>query len=438
MKRWMLFLVFTLFVFGTQSVFGESVWIEKGVFEIPNGVVSYGFLTEGTFGTNDAYFSMTLNTGEKHVVQVDLGMDEVFVYGHAFNQDSFVLVRQDYITDPRFQTSRLQAMTLCLYDANWMLVKEVGIPLDVLDFLYLDDLILIQTATSMVGYLPTLESTEPSAFLEQAFAYCPETDGTLYLDYQLSEDVCLMEPGIYHLELVRGWLSWEYDVRILPRINGIPGELVTTPVRLTSDARFVLDGITYEMVGETSLPGRHIVTWDGHGGDHWESEFVIGFTIDGVEEGLTSKDPISIFSNALSMTLDGDSFSGGTISNAGSHELVLYGLNDYVQTVQFTILPSVRGVEDEAVYASPVTLYVNGTATLNGETIANETEVSKAGTYELKIWMDDIVVETIHFGIESTSSSIILEPETTSNLPYLIFIGSFILIGIVWILRKKG
>lgn len=89
-----------------------------------------------------------------------------------------------------------------------------------------------------------------------------------------------------------------------------------------------------------------------------------------------------------SLTLDGNAYdSGAEIYGVGLHYLVISGLNDYQENIFFTIVERVVGLTEGGSYDSFVINCENAQKLeLNGDVIANNTEITKVGNYSLIVY----------------------------------------------------
>ena len=83
--------------------------------------------------------------------------------------------------------------------------------------------------------------------------------------------------------------------------------------------------------------------------------------------------------------IDGEKYEQGDFYNVeGNTEIILVGQNGYQKTLNITILPGIKNVEDGKEYTESVTpIFSGNNTTLNGEYIAPGTTITKVGNYKL-------------------------------------------------------
>ncbi|WP_456363722.1 immunoglobulin-like domain-containing protein [Priestia aryabhattai] len=131
--------------------------------------------------------------------------------------------------------------------------------------------------------------------------------------------------------------------------------------------------------------------------------------IKGVEDNKYYNDNVTPTFNKGTATLDGKPFkSGTTVATQGQHKLVVTDKFGNTTTVNFTIdviAPSVYGLNPNGGVYNNVTIWFDegDTATLNGEPLPNNTDITKEGDYTVVVTDKANNKSTVHFTIDSTA-----------------------------------
>ncbi|MDD3126696.1 MAG: hypothetical protein WC479_03925 [Candidatus Izemoplasmatales bacterium] len=166
---------------------------------------------------------------------------------------------------------------------------------------------------------------------------------------------------------------------------------------------------------------------------------VLAPTVEGAVNGESYSEPIRIIVSCPAVELDGMPFvSGDVVAEPGDHKLIITGENGYQKIIDFRITPTVFGVEDQVIYSEPITISVNGIATLNGKLIPNgETQITENGDYELIMWIGAEKYVTKHFRLAIEAEDNIDEPNG-NTFPFLeTILGIVVMVGLFLVLKKK-
>lgn len=163
-----------------------------------------------------------------------------------------------------------------------------------------------------------------------------------------------------------------------------------------------LDGILISNNHSCSDIGNHILEIIGSNGYITTYYFNINPSIEGVVNN-------SIYNYSMSwniggmanIELDGESVEQtGSCSTVGHHTFKIYSDYGYEQTLFFTILPKIVGVEHEGVYGENRSIAIpNCTLILNGKQIDNYYKISDIGYHNIQILGTNGYTENIDFTI---------------------------------------
>ena len=131
--------------------------------------------------------------------------------------------------------------------------------------------------------------------------------------------------------------------------------------------------------------------------------------VKGVEDGKYYNSNVIPTFNEGAATLNGKPFkSGTTVATQGQHKLVVTDKFGNITTVNFTIdviAPDIYGLNPNGGVYNNVTIWFDegDTATLNGEPLANNTDITKEGDYTVVVTDKANNKSTVHFTIDSTA-----------------------------------
>ena len=171
-----------------------------------------------------------------------------------------------------------------------------------------------------------------------------------------------------------------------------------------------LNGNSYESGSPINAVGNHQLTIRGVNGFVKTIDFVVvpnkgQFPLQDGDTHFSGYTP-NITGDDLSLTLNGEPYQSGTpIAMAGNYELSISGINNYIETIRFTIIVNFfNSVQDQFIYTNPVTpQFQGGTAKLNGQPFVSGTTVEDVGHYTLEIYgLNNLLKETISFDIKET------------------------------------
>ena len=260
--------------------------------------------------------------------------------------------------------------------------------------------------------------------------------GSVVINDQQNNDKNLLEPGIYHIILVE--CSEEIDIIIHPIILGVmDGVVYNDEITISSSGLLTLNGDEYISGTIISEPGNYELEVFGVNGYHKLLQFVMKPYIEPIYDGYQTTNMLTINSNALKIYINEEEYLGGYIVDAGVYVVRLEGINEYQEELQFEILPSVLGIENNQIYTSIISFYVNGEAYLNDQLIEDNNISLGPGIYELNLYRRSSIYHTYIFEVTSEEIS---DEENAKNKTVIMFeyiLVGVSLVGLILIFKKK-
>lgn len=160
-----------------------------------------------------------------------------------------------------------------------------------------------------------------------------------------------------------------------------------------------------------------------------EYNFIVEPLISGIEDNKSYIAGVTPVISAGNTLLNNDVFiSGTTIDYPGNYELLVNGVNGYIETYNFVITSDMKGMINNHTYSEPVEISFNGEGYLNNQFVTSPIEVNDVGEYILKIRGENNYLETYYFQIGSD----------TSEMNMLDFIQKFDIYILVIVLISGG
>ena len=166
-----------------------------------------------------------------------------------------------------------------------------------------------------------------------------------------------------------------------------------------------------------------------------EYNFIVKPYVLGIENNKSYNESVTPTISSGNVMLNNDVYISGTeISAPGNYELTINGINNYLETYDFTIVSNMTGITNNHTYLDPVTISFTGEGYLNNQFIDSPVDVYETGEYILKIKGENNYLETYYFQIDE-------EIKTLSIVDFIqrfdIFILVVVLISGGIILKKK-
>ena len=354
------------------------------------------------------YSSMTLNGFPYSGTNITIpGDHELIIYGHSLdenNQFEILFLKNFRVNvDVRNVTD----------EANYVNQSKNIIISGGIATLNSQPIGLNHTATSIGHYTLVITGTNDYRF-EINFTISPEINGveegqayTSSTDIQiLGSDAQLILNG---MPITNGVLTQPGQHELV--INGVGGfevrrsfNIIATITGVTNNAEYLNDSRTITFSGgQATLNGQAIESGyvlDRIGNFELEIsgvkdyKLIYTFTnlpnVSGVSEGVSYNGftNIEIIGNGVNLTMNGESFSNGNYSQPGLHEFHIIAAGDYLQVINFTIIPIVSGgvIAGQQYVNSTVNMIISGgNPTLNGAPISLVFSVNEVGNYHLVV-----------------------------------------------------
>ncbi len=129
-------------------------------------------------------------------------------------------------------------------------------------------------------------------------------------------------------------------------------------------------------------------------------KFIVVPTLTGIEDDAVYNQPVSANITAGNVYLNNDLYVSGTvIDKPGNYQLQIIGSNNYVEEYNFTITSNISGVLHNQTYNDPVEIEFEGKGYLNNTYIESPHTVVDEGEYILRIQGENNYLETYYFDV---------------------------------------
>ncbi len=444
------FLSFWLFGFDAVSKIPEEASVSvMGTYEKDDLLFEYGSVYYGD-GNYDGYIGVKSIIQNIYIDQMifDDQDVELFQYLADMGNDRYFLVCKQYETTTGMELPSFQKTIILAYDYNNHTLNIVYTsPVNFKAFHNHNNRLILVPNGGDILYMDQNGKIEENYQPLQNYTgnYDALYQGEAYVDQILVDSLDLFEPGYYAITIKDNTYEFSYTITIHPQVTfhgETFGEYFMGEVSIESKGILFLNNQLYESQTILSTPGNYHLTIYGANGYEKQYPFTIlpsiryfdGTTSVDLVEDIVLYRPTKIYTNAISMTLDGEVYQSETIETTGSHTLMVYGINGFCAEIRFSIYPTVTGIEDQKEYHF-VDFQVFGEAYLNDELVQGDVHLEEPGTYILRLVLEDETYQTITFMILAEEAE---EQDAGESFDYrnLILIG-ILLLGGYYILRKK-
>ncbi len=425
-------------------------FVEEGNYLMDDKIISYGYEIETATGDMNAVFFIKDKDSERVIYKNefdDYGRER-YVYLAEVAHQHFIMACEEYSYSNHDNGDDFEKVLLMEFNsqgqpvANTMLFEKPDA------YFNIDYHLLVRKADHDDCYGYGLRSDEDT-FLKAEYTGVFECQyqGQLNLNSSAQNLIRITRPGNYQLDIEDVYGTYNLNITLNPDIyfdGSISASGYESDLKIYSLGTLLLNGETYASGDNISVPGNYRLEVIGENDYHKTVDFeiapkIIQYYLDS-QDKLTDQEsfdhPIAIYTNATSALLNDEAYTTKYIDEPGSYVLKLYGINDFSQTIRFSIIPTASGVENGGIY-DEVSFDVFGEATLNGEKIENHMSLSEPGDYSLKLYFDNDVFKEYDFQIVSGEVEK-TDPKSSPDLGFLkyIFFG-FLGGGFFLISRKK-
>jgi len=450
MRAWIIPLLFCPFLF-TRIIPDIPIVPPEGVQYVFNGFLKtddqwfyYGATASGVLTTEYKGLLVIVDPESKMVdktVLYETGYLETILFMGAFGDGTFFLVMERYYTIPPSLTFKTQDVLILKVNGEGIVLDEYSLSRHMRAFHQFGSYLFVEEQTIGLPVLifdsdlhlctpPITENVYHGVF---DFPY----QGEATVNGTTVEEIKINMPGEYQIVITDKTYTLDFAFTLLPVITGVEtGGEYTSAVTIESTCPFLLN--------EEEMDGPIVVSVPGYYrliplGTETEIAFTIHPVVENLYSGYVGSEPVRIFSNGTALYLNQVLCEPGTmVSEPGEYLLEIEGVNEYVLSVSFSIVPTVKGLLTDEIYADQVTFTINGVATLNGMRVnGNTVTLREPNDYELILWQGSVPYQTIAFRVVST---IVENVETEVNwIPILLdtILGIFVLVGLFLVLKKK-
>ncbi len=443
-------LIALMVIIPTDPDIGETSYLIHGTYTIDDRRIEYGEITYLKTNITKAVMYVYKEADGKllNTYSFSSGSFDSFAYLADVGNHKVVLVCEQYEYSGDNSVKNLKHIILFEFDTDGALIDNViieGLPIAYGNFN--KRLALEYRNDYYEFYDDSLQEYESCGIKESYLGHLNlQYIGKAYVNNDLSEDLDIKEPGIYNIKIINGRFDYRFSIIIEADVyfdgNGTKG-IYKGDLKIYSLGNLYINDEPYKTGDVLDIPGNYDLKIIGINGYVKDIAFVIEPTVriynNDKTKMLEDNDefdyPINIYSNAQSMYLNDEPYTTKTIDVPGEYHLTLSGFNGYQKVIDFSIKPSVTGIEDNGEY-DIVDLDVFGEAYLNDDPISGNKTVKEPGEYVLKLIYEDNVYKKYTFTILSkTENEQGDEGKIVNYIKYVFFI--VIGFGFYIILRKK-
>ncbi|MCF7924232.1 MAG: hypothetical protein K9L64_03890, partial [Candidatus Izimaplasma sp.] len=270
--------------------------------------------------------------------------------------------------------------------------------------------------------------------------YKEQFQGEAYINGVFAEEINIVYPGVYNIEIRDNDYSHQYSIIVEPDIV-INGDMINNnyygEIQIYSFGELYLNGEFHTSGVTISEAGEYILEIHGVN-DYVESITLLLYPYiyynNGKDNFILKEDsnidyPIRLFAKTIDLYVNGEIYNNELINKPGSYQLY-YNLNNLEENIEFNIYPRIEGIKNNEVYSS-VDFYVFGEAIINGEEYQGLVSINDPGEYHLELYFNTDIYQTIDFEIQKFSS----KPNISNYIKYG-FIG-ILGIGVMIFFWKK-
>jgi len=432
-------LIILLFLPSFYISYSQYDTLEINDFRVEVGMVNDHLSTDGYL----RIFSLSTNDLIKEVI-FDSGENDNFRYLANVGEEYFLVVNEVY-AHKNFEKGMLYLKTIILkYNFEGELVDTLVLTEKPQGYMNINKVLIIQIDNQNLyidGNLSFLDDMGIKDIYKGEFDV--EYRGTMIINGEISELSSINYPGNYDIVIRDKYGEYEFSF-VIDADYKFVGEkedgIYLGPVTIYSFGELYVNNEIYSPGTPINTVGNNILEIKGLDGYEKDIEFTIkpDITIfDGenyidLNNSFICDYPIRIFSDALHMEIDNESYNSKLIDYPGRYELKVFGIGDYKEILNIEIWPKIEGLNDSTVYEE-LNLNIFGKARINGEEISGNYHLEKPGDYKLELLFEENVWKTYNFQI--------LQQESKSNEVNIVFLKYVFLglgaLGLFLFLRKR-
>lgn len=243
-------------------------------------------------------------------------------------------------------------------------------------------------------------------------------DGTRYYSNQTYSKVG------NHVVKVTGTNGYsnEYNICIIPNVSGIEESkeyVNSVTFTVLSGNTIYVDNVKYSNTCTINSIGNHTLKINGSNNYVYTYEFIVLESHSLTSDTYENKVTINVSNAFESMKLDGQVISNNYLCDTlGTHKLTIYGSNGYSSTYEFTISPSIKGLENGGIYTGSVTWEIGGSASIDvdGKSLSTKETFSSVGNHTMKIYTNYGYEKIIEFTIKPSISGVVSGKTYTNSV----------------------
>ncbi len=439
-------LVLSISNIGIDTMCEDDLHVLNGYYQNEEYYLEYGSIYYENGNTNGfVRIKDSENLNLIKEIEYDGNNIEIFKYLAEIDDDSFLIVCEQYKRTGNYEIPSFKQTIILRYDFYGNLSEESIYYEKYIEYHNHNHYLVMIDESSKAIYLNSKGKPldNPEINDEYYDEYIDQFQGKVSINGNNVDSININYPGIYSIEIKDGNYCFSYFITVIPTVY-IIGEKYQD--YYINEIKIIAEGIIYlnneEYISNTivDIPGNYNITIYGENGYTYSKDFTIlpkisyfdGSNNFDFKDDLEINKPIKIYSNGTVILIDGDIYNSEYIGETGYHTLTIYGVNGYYVSLNFTIYPSVSGVEDGKTYDS-VNLHIFGDAYLNDELITGDVFLTEPGEYKLNLMFEDDIYKSYLFNISINEENNVESKSLYSTIFFVLLISA----GGYYIFRKK-
>jgi hypothetical protein len=419
----------------------------KGDYETNEFKITYGSIVNDNV---DGYLIITNKNTNQEITRIiydDLGF-EIFNYVADMGNDEIIIICDRYYLSGDFEIPLFKDVLLMKYNFQGDKLSQKILQEKPAYYNNHNNYLIITDRYNTNKYMNSNMEYVSSIEIEEEYIekYSTQFQGIATINGEAVNTIDIQYPGNYEIYITNNLYAFSYSITVHPLViingNEFNDYEYIGNISISAYGDMELNGENY-ISGETiTKPGYYNLIINGANDYEYQKSikviptitYLLGDSTYDFMDELIVYQAITIYSNGITVLVNEEIYHSEEITDTGTYDLVIYGVNGMQYQLSFLICPEVIGIEHLGIY-DQIDFSIFGEAFLNGEIISGEVHLDTPGLYKLDLLFDDNIYESYEFSIREKDLSVVEADESPFNYNYIFFV--FIALGGILILRKK-